>query len=92
MLGIDAPTLTGKGVIDFVVSEVPVTDGTYPVTIGITNEEETTIYDWWEQRCQFEVMNPGRAVGMLTLPATVQFTTTSDSDDGVRTARSDTTS
>jgi ABC-2 type transport system ATP-binding protein len=91
MLGIDAPTLTGKGVIDFVISDVPITDGTYPLTIGITNEEETTIYDWWEQRCQFEVMNPGRSVGMLTLPATVDFTTTSDTD-GVRTARSDTTS
>jgi ABC-2 type transport system ATP-binding protein len=64
-LGIDVGVLDGPGVVTFETDAVPLLDGTYMVTIGIHSHDESTVYDWREQRHQFEVMNPYRTSGSV---------------------------
>lgn len=64
-LGIDVGALEGPGVVTFQTDAVPLLDGTYLLTIGIHSHDETTVYDWREQRHQFEVMNPHRTSGSV---------------------------
>ena len=35
--------------------------------------DEGTVYDWKEQQYQFEVMNPSRIEGLVSLPLHVKF-------------------
>ena len=60
------------GEVVFVLDSVPLLDGTYFVTIGITNQDGFVVYDWQEQQHQFEVMNPGRSVGQVAFPVRVE--------------------
>jgi ABC-2 type transport system ATP-binding protein len=64
-LGIDLGTLNGPGAVVFETDAVPLLDGTYLLTIGIHSHDEATVYDWQEQRHQFEVMNPYRTSGSV---------------------------
>ena len=64
-LGIDVGVLDGPGVVTFETDAVPLLDGTYLMTIGIHSHDESTVYDWREQRHQFEVMNPHRTSGSV---------------------------
>jgi ABC-2 type transport system ATP-binding protein len=64
-LGIDVGVLDGPGVVTFETDATPLLDGTYLVTIGIHSHDEATVYDWSEQRHQFEVMNPHRTSGSV---------------------------
>ncbi len=52
-------------------AEVPLLDGSYPVTIGLHSHDEATVYDWSEQRHSFEVMSPTRALGTIQLKVDV---------------------
>ena len=72
ILGTDIPHIDGPGEVVFSFPEIPLLDGTYFLTLAITSRDETTVYDWQEQRHQFEVLNPGRAQGLMHLPATVE--------------------
>jgi ABC-2 type transport system ATP-binding protein len=72
ILGTEIPHIDGAGEVVFSFPEVPLLDGTYFLTLAITSRDEHTVYDWQEQRHQFEVLNPGRAQGMMHLPATVE--------------------
>ncbi len=65
----DAPP--GGGVVDFAFPSVPLLDGTYAINVGIRNRGGGTVYDWREQECRFEVMNPGRSVGSVALDVEV---------------------
>lgn len=56
----------------FSFEEIPLLDGTYFLTLAITSRDENIVYDWQEQRHQFEVLNPGRAQGLMHLPAHVE--------------------
>ena len=47
-------------------------DGTFMVTLGITNYDEGVVYDWREEHLQFEVMNPGGVVGYANIPIEVE--------------------
>ena len=64
-LGFDPAPLLGPGEVTFATDGVPLLDGTYLVTLGIHSHDTGTVYDWQEQRHQFEVMNPGRAAGLV---------------------------
>jgi ABC-2 type transport system ATP-binding protein len=64
-LDVDLGSLYGPGVVTFETDHVPLLDGTYFVTIGIHSHDESTVYDWREQRHQFEVMNPWRTSGRV---------------------------
>lgn len=73
ILGMELGTIHGDGEVTFAFEDVPLLDGTYMVTIAITSREEHTVYDWHEQRYQFEVLNPGTGQGMVHLPVSVQL-------------------
>jgi ABC-2 type transport system ATP-binding protein len=68
------PPLEGVGVISVEFQNIPLLDGTYPVTIGLRGRAGGTIYDWHEQRHRFEVLNPGKAEGLVHLPVNVSVT------------------
>ena len=73
ILGVPAaPVGPGTGEVSFAFERVPFLDGTYLVTLGVTTEDEGTVYDWREQQDTFEVMNPGRTVGLVELPVRVE--------------------
>jgi ABC-2 type transport system ATP-binding protein len=72
LLGIDVGTLAEKGEVTFLLESMPLLDGSYPVTIGVHSHDEGTVYDWQEQRHRFQVMNPGRAAGIMYVPARIK--------------------
>lgn len=69
------PPIQGKGEVAFEFTSVPLLDGTYFVTIGITSLDEGAVYDWHEQRYRFEVVNPGQVVGNVALPLRIHVRT-----------------
>ncbi|HZT67225.1 MAG TPA: ABC transporter ATP-binding protein [Acidimicrobiales bacterium] len=73
ILGVEIPSIEGEGEVAFQFADVPLLDGTYFLTLAITSRDEHTVYDWHEQRHQFEVMNPGRAQGLMHLPVQVEL-------------------
>jgi len=72
ILGANISSIEGRGEIEFRFESLPLLDGTYFLTLAITSRDEETVYDWQEQRHQFEVLNPGRAQGMLHMPVLVE--------------------
>jgi ABC-2 type transport system ATP-binding protein len=60
--------LEGPGEIVFAFDSVPLLDGSYDLTIGIHSPDESTVYDWWEQKSRFQVMNPTKKQGAVSLP------------------------
>jgi ABC-2 type transport system ATP-binding protein len=68
----------GAGTARFVLPRISLLDGTYLVTIGITNYDEGVVYDWREEHLQFEVMNPGGVVGYANLPVEIAVTSRSE--------------
>jgi ABC-2 type transport system ATP-binding protein len=73
ILGVDVPPADGDGEMSFEFHRVPLLDGTYLVTLAIQSVDEGTVYDWWEQRCSFSVMNPSRTNGIVSFPIDVRF-------------------
>jgi hypothetical protein len=71
ILGVDLGTIEGSGEIAFAIREMPLLDGTYPVTVGLHSHDEATVYDWSEQRYNFEVMSPTRAAGVIQVDVKV---------------------
>jgi hypothetical protein len=51
---------------------MPLLDGTYPLTFGITSAGGGVVYDWREQHEQFEVMNPMPVEGLVDIPLEVK--------------------
>jgi ABC-2 type transport system ATP-binding protein len=74
LLGASLGVLHGPGEVVFASDGVPLLDGTYLVTVGAHSHDEGTVYDWHEQRHQFEVMNPGRTAGQVHLGLRVSVT------------------
>jgi ABC-type Fe3+/spermidine/putrescine transport system ATPase subunit len=73
LLGQRPEFVDGDGEVTFVLEEIPLLDGTYPLTVGIISHDEGTVYDWSEQRHWFEVMNPDRRVGTVAIPVDVKI-------------------
>jgi ABC-type polysaccharide/polyol phosphate transport system ATPase subunit len=81
ILGMELPTLEGKGELLFEIESVPLLDGTYPITIGIHSHDDGIVYDWSEQRHWFEVMNPDGRVGTVAMDITVKLSTHTEEAD-----------
>jgi len=75
IVDVTVPVADGAGEATFDFEHVPLLDGTYLVTLAIQSTDEGTVHDWHDQRYQFEVMNPGRVAGMVSLPLQVRFNT-----------------
>lgn len=78
-LGVDVSKLSKEGFIDFSFDKIPLLDGTYMITVGLHSVDGGVVYDWWEQRAQFEVMFPGRSAGLVELPLSLTLHPNSDS-------------
>jgi hypothetical protein len=70
---IPVPVADGDGQVSFDFEHVPLLDGTFLVSLAIQSSDEGTVHDWRDQEFQFEVMNPTRTVGLVSLPLEVRF-------------------
>jgi ABC-2 type transport system ATP-binding protein len=63
----------GPGMMEFIFESFPLLDGVYDIVVGIQSRMGGVLFDWREPACSVEVMNPGRATGLLSLPMTVSL-------------------
>jgi ABC-2 type transport system ATP-binding protein len=70
---IEHGVLHGPGEFLFEFPSVPLLDGTYSITIGLTTADEGTVYDWHDQKYHFQVMNPTRASGLVHMPPKISL-------------------
>ena len=66
-LGTSVDVEAGDGALEFSVDSFPFLDGDYEVAVGIQSHLGGVVYDWREAAGTFEVMNPGREVGIVSL-------------------------
>jgi hypothetical protein len=71
-LGVDLGRVKGRKQLSFVIDDVPLLDGTYPITLGL-HTAGGLIYDFWEQQRMFEVKAPGQSIGVVALPVRVEL-------------------
>jgi ABC-2 type transport system ATP-binding protein len=72
ILGEHHDVVQGAGSFTFSFASVPLLDGTYLVSVGVRSRGGAVVYDWRDQQARFEVMNPGRATGMVALEVRVE--------------------
>jgi len=53
--GIRIPHLQGKGFADLDIRQLPLLEGTYDLTIALSDTAEVNPYDHWEKRVRFDV-------------------------------------
>jgi ABC-type polysaccharide/polyol phosphate transport system ATPase subunit len=70
ILGVTCDLPGGPGAVDFEFDSVPLFDGAYDILVGV--QTGRGLSDWREPACRFEVMNPGRATGVVSLPVRVR--------------------
>jgi ABC-2 type transport system ATP-binding protein len=73
LLGAPTGPFLGTGEVTFTFDGIPLLDGNYPISLGISSTDWGVVYDWREQCCQFEVVNPTSAQGMVALPLHVEI-------------------
>jgi ABC-2 type transport system ATP-binding protein len=66
VLGMSIDLPAGPGSVDFELLGLPLSDGAYDIGLGV--QTARGLSDWREPACRFEVMNPGRSVGMVAIP------------------------
>ena len=67
---LDVPA--GSGRVDFSFDSVPLLEDSYTVSVGISSDKGI-VYDRWEQKTSFNVMNPGRSRGTVALDLHADF-------------------
>jgi ABC-2 type transport system ATP-binding protein len=82
--GLEVGPLFGPGQVSFEFDSVPLLDGSYDISVGIHSPDGGTVYDWWEQKARFEVMNPGRQDGKVSLPLRIKVAKSSVEEQATR--------
>ena len=67
--GIVIPALKGTGYIDLEIESLPLLEGTYELTVALSDTSEIHEYDHWERRIRFNVFQYGVYDEGLVLPA-----------------------
>jgi ABC-2 type transport system ATP-binding protein len=67
IIGVRFDLPVGPGLVNFVMDDVPLLDGTFTYSVGILSKGGV-LFDWREPAGTFEVMSPGKATGFITLP------------------------
>lgn len=62
----------GEGEVTFVIDEMPLLEGRFPMTVTIHSHDGGTIYDEREFEDHFSVLNPTRANGIVSFPIKVE--------------------
>lgn len=57
--GVTIPRMFGKGHVDLVLESLPLLEGTYDLTIAVSDKAEVHPYDHWEKRVRFDVHQSG---------------------------------
>ncbi len=63
----------GPGAIEFTFDSIPFLDGQYHLVVGIQSKLGGVQYDWQEEAATFEVMNPSKAIGFISIPHRVEM-------------------
>jgi ABC-2 type transport system ATP-binding protein len=69
----------GPGTLQFRFAQVPLLDGTFMLNIGFRSRNGGVVYDWREQGARFEVLNPGKSTGAVSLDVEATVPTPSPS-------------
>jgi hypothetical protein len=64
-------TLHGKTRVDFVCRNIPMQDGNYVVTVGLTTRDHNHVYHWQEKAYHFRCDRTSLAGGSLAIPVTI---------------------
>jgi ABC-2 type transport system ATP-binding protein len=70
----------GVGTIHFGIEKMPLLDGNFTYALGIQSRSGV-LYDWLEQAGSFEVMNPGKATGVIDMAVRAALIETVPMDD-----------
>ena len=70
ILGAPSDLAPGPGTVELHFDGLPLFDGSYDVNVGVYGPGGI-LFDWREPACSFEMMNPGRSVGIVSLPVRV---------------------
>jgi len=77
--GVSIGRIEKSATIDLNFPSLPLLEGTYELTLAITNQTEIQPYDWWERRIRFDVRQFANAdQGLVHIPT--QWTVTGASD------------
>ena len=69
--GLSIGRIEQSATIDLAFPELPLLEGTYELTLAITNQTEIQPYDWWERRIRFDVRQYINAdQGVVHIPTT----------------------
>lgn len=79
ILGQPFDVVRGPGTLRFRFAEIPLLDGTYMTNIGFRSRNGGVVYDWREQGARFEVLNPGKSTGAVSLDVEATVPTPSPS-------------
>lgn len=75
----------GSGEFVFSFASMPLLDGDYPVTVGITSYDEYTVYDWQEQQHTLSVITRNSQTGLIFVPARISQRLSISSEEPVGT-------
>jgi len=78
-LRIDAPR--GTSVMHFGIVDMPMLDGSFNFAVGVQSRSGL-LYDWQETAGEFEVMNPGKATGVVKMNVHAALISTESDDLG----------
>jgi ABC-2 type transport system ATP-binding protein len=70
ILGLRFDLSVGPGLVNFVLDDIPLLDGTFSYSVGILSKGGV-LFDWKEPGGSFDVMSPGKATGFITIPVKV---------------------
>jgi ABC-2 type transport system ATP-binding protein len=66
ILGLRFDLPVGPGLVNFLVEDIPLLDGTFTYSVGVLSKGGV-LFDWREPAGSFAVMSPGKATGFITL-------------------------
>jgi ABC-2 type transport system ATP-binding protein len=67
IMGLRFDLPVGPGLVNFLVDDIPLLDGTFSYSVGILSKGGV-LFDWREPAGTFSVMSPGKATGFITMP------------------------
>ncbi len=73
-VGVVVPPIDGDATVSFSFAALPLIGGNYRLTIAVQNYDETTTYDWSEQRHQIAVLPTDRSHGVVAMNMQVEVT------------------
>ena len=61
----------GDGEFVFSFDSLPLLDGDYPLTVGVTSYDQYSVYDWQEQQHTLSVITRNGQTGLVSVPARI---------------------